>query len=152
MLRALPYYVLFILCAFLLIFYLENYQPQTMMSVLMEVDVFGWSKTVQLEQQRLLKIDSLTIVDNGKNVPLPYEEKQALIHRTVFIGASTDMVRLALGEPMKTAETELFSADGRKISQTLYVYYLPNDKRPTFFVFKEDKLADAYKGSVLDVR
>jgi hypothetical protein len=141
MLRALPYCLLS-LCVFILFFYLENYRPQVMADILLEVDFFGWSDIAQVEQDRLDKIKNLTI---------PYEEKQVLVRRTVFMGATTEMVGLALGKPMKTYEANAL-VDGANIHQVYLVYYLPGDKRPTFFVFRNDVLMDAYKGSALDIR
>lgn len=152
MLRALPYCVFFSLCFFLLFFYLGNYQPQAVTDMLMQVDVFGWTKTVQDEKKRLYKIDNLTVKDNGKEVPLSYDEKQVLINRTVFMGATPEMVVLALGDPIKITTSETMETNGNKLPQLIYVYYLLADKRPTFFVFKDNKLIDAYKGSALDVK
>jgi len=141
MLRALCC-ILFILCFFLLFLFLEDNQPQLLADIMIRVDVFGWTHVVRVEQERLDKINNLTI---------PYEDKQVLIKRTVFMGASPEMVELALGKPIKMAKTYQL-ADGKNVSQLYYVYYLPNDKRPTIFIFKDDVLVDAYKGSALDVR
>jgi hypothetical protein len=58
------------------------------------------------------------------------------------------MVKLALGEPKKVVEKMW---EEKKVVLTYYVYYLPNDNRPTILVFQEDKLINAYKGSALDV-
>ncbi len=121
------------------LFYMENYQPELMTNLLLQVDVFGFTKVAAQEQERLGKI---------KDLDIPYEEKQVLVNRTVFMGATRDMVKLALGEPKKVVEKMW---EEKKVVLTYYVYYLPNDNRPTILVFQEDKLINAYKGSALDV-
>jgi hypothetical protein len=137
-LRALPYIVLAIM-VYGVLFYMENYQPELMTNLLLQVDVFGFTKVAAQEQERLGKI---------KDLDIPYEEKQVLVNRTVFMGATRDMVKLALGEPKKVVEKMW---EEKKVVLTYYVYYLPNDNRPTILVFQEDKLINAYKGSALDV-
>lgn len=136
--RALPYIVLAIL-VYGVLFYIENYQPELMTNLLIQVDVFGFTKVAAQEQDRLSKIKGLDIT---------YDEKQVLVNRTVFMGATHDMVKLALGEPKKVVEKMW---EEKKVRLTYYVYYLPNDNRPTILVFQEDKLINAYKGSALDV-
>ncbi len=136
--RALPYIVLAIM-VYGVLFYMENYQPELMTNLLLQVDVFGFTKVAAQEQERLGKI---------KDLDIPYEEKQVLVNRTVFMGATRDMVKLALGEPKKVVEKMW---EEKKVVLTYYVYYLPNDNRPTILVFQEDKLINAYKGSALDV-
>lgn len=110
-----------------------------MANLLIKVDVFGLTRVAGEEQVRLAKI---------KDLPLSYEEKQVLVQRTVFMGATHDMVKLALGEPRKVVE-RLW--EGKNVMLTYYIYYLPNDTRPTILVFQNDKLVNAYKGSALDV-
>ncbi len=121
------------------LFYMENYQPEMMTHLLIQVDVFGFTRVAQQEQERLAKI---------KNLSITYEEKQVLVNRTVFMGATHDMVKLALGDPKKIVERMW---EAKNIMLTYYVYYLPNDNRPTILVFQDDKLINAYKGSALDV-
>ena len=137
-LRAFLYIILGALL-FAMLFYLESYQPEVMTKILIQVDVFGFTRVAQAEQERVAKINELTI---------PYEDKQVLINRTVFMGATQDMVRLALGKPWKT-DDRMWEA--KKIMLTYYVYYLPDDKRPTILIFQQDQLIKAYKGSALDV-
>jgi len=138
MLRALPYILVGIL-VYLILFYMENYQPELLTDILIQVDVMGITPVAQHEQHRLSQIQDLTI---------PYEEKQVLIKRTVFIGAEPDMVKLALGEPKKIFEKR---ATGKEPTFLYYVYYLPNDKRPTIFVFQNNVLKDAYKDSTINI-
>lgn len=136
--RILLYITLGIL-VYAVLFYLQTYRPETMAEFLVKVDVFGFTDIARQEQERLGKIRDLTI---------PYEEKQVLINRTVFIGATYDMVKLALGQPKKILQR---AAEGSSVALIYYVYYLPGDKRPTILVFQQDKLTNAYKGSVLDI-
>ncbi len=126
--------ILLAMIVYLGLFYMENFQPELMNSFLIKVDIFNITQAAKEEHKRIEDIKDLTI---------PYEEKQVLVNRTVFMGASQDMVRLALGEPRKTwVQT--------KYQEVYYVYFLPNDKRPTIFVFETNKLIKAYRGSALD--
>ena len=77
-------------------------------------------------------------------LPLTYEEKQVLINKTVFLGASSKMVQLALGAPKER------KVGGGK-SNSILIYYQPDDPRPTILRFERDKLVHAYKGSALDL-
>ncbi len=137
MVRVAPY-ILLGLALYLIFFYLVNYRPETGTEILIQLDVFGVTSIAQEEQKRLAAINDLSI---------PYDEKQVLRNRTVFMGASHKMVQLALGAPKKIVEGML---DGH--TATFYIYYLPNDKRATILVLgPDDKLFKAYKGSALDV-
>jgi len=120
-------------------FYIAVYQPEFVNNLLIKVDVFGITKVAKEEQDRIEKIRALTI---------PYEEKQVLLNRTVFMQASQEMVKLALGSPQKTIEQPWAEHNTLLI---YYVYYLAQDKRPTILVFENDKLIKAYKGSALDL-
>jgi hypothetical protein len=135
--RTLPFLILGFAC-YLLIVYLDNYQPQMMTDILIQVDVFGVTRVGEMEKERLLTIKNLTI---------PYEEKEVLVNRTVFMGATTEMVHLALGAPKK----EVTRPWPQQKTMLLYwVYYLPNDHRPTVLVFNDHKLIYAYKDSALE--
>lgn len=123
---------------YLIIVYLDNYQPQMMTDILIQVDVFGVTRVGELEKERLFKIKNLTI---------PYEEKQVLVNRTVFMGATTEMVNLALGTPKKQVTRPWAE---KKTLLLYWVYYLPNDRRPTVLVFNNKKLIYAYKDSALE--
>lgn len=118
---------------------LYEYKPELAQKLLISVDIFGLTESGRDEQGRRKEINALKIT---------YEEKQALLNRTVFMDASQQMVRLALGEPKKSLKRTL--QDGREVDY--FVYYLPNDKRPTILVFLQDKLAQAYKGSAIDIQ
>lgn len=143
--RALPYIILALL-VYGVLFYLETYEPEVLTTILIQVDVFGVTRVAEAEQQRLAAIKNLTI---------PYEEKQVLVDRTVFMGATEEMVKLALGEPKKVVERIWEDKDHNKKMLTYYVYYLPGDKRPTILVFEFDNaeytLVNAYKGSAIDI-
>jgi hypothetical protein len=126
-------YLGLIVGTFALIFYLQFYQPEVVKRLILAVDVLGVTPLGEEEQLRQTRINQLSIT---------YEEKQVLLSRTVFLGATQQMVTLALGTPKEQKHT----AQG-----TLYIYYLPDDPRPTILRFKSDKLAHAYKGSALDL-
>jgi hypothetical protein len=140
MLRYLPYFIIFFV-TFGVLAVLQMYQPDVMKQLLLTVDVFGFSDAAHQEKEREQAINDLSVT---------YEEKQILLHHTVFLGASTNMVRLALGhEPVKVYQRVL--AD-QHITVTYFVYYLQDDKRPTILEFANDKLEKAYKGSALDLQ
>lgn len=138
MFRVLQYIILLITVT-MTAFYVATYQPELVKKLLINVDVFGITTVARTEHDRIEKIRMLTI---------PFEEKQVLMNRTVFMQASPEMVKLALGEPTKTIDHQ---ADEHSAIQTYYVYYLADDKRPTILVFQENKLTQAFKGSALDL-
>ncbi len=117
--------------------YASQVRPEVVRELLIQVDVFGLTQPSRHEMERKRHINNLKIT---------WEEKQVLLNRTVFMGASVDMVRLALGEPKKTLQKEL----PERGAAIYLVYYLPNDKRPTILVFVKNELVQAYKGSALD--
>ena len=151
MMRTLPY-ILLGLIVYAVLFYLDNFQPALLNTLLIQVDVFGVTHIAEQEQARLAKIKSLK---DDSGYPLAYQYKLVLINHTVFMGASPEMVRLALNEPAGCI------IDGHYIPGPVnnatcktppqagfsYVYYLPDDTRPTIFVFENDKLVNACKGS-----
>jgi len=106
--------------------------PHEMERFWIAIDGFGFTEAARREGERIEKINDLDI---------PYEKKQVLIQRNVFMGASTYMVQLALGRP-QSAPT--------KSGYVYLVYYLENDHRPTIFIFQKDVLVKAYKGSASD--
>jgi hypothetical protein len=119
--------------------YVSMYQPDLINKLLINFDVFGITTVAKTEHERIEKIRALTI---------PYEEKQVLMKRTIFMQATQEMVKLALGEPKKKLERMWTE---RNTMLVYYVYYLAEDKRPTILIFQEDKLINAYKGSALDL-
>jgi hypothetical protein len=146
MLRTLPYISVFLL-ACLTLFYLHDYQPQLWNTLLVNVDVFDLTPEARYEHARISAINRL---------PIHYEEKQVLINHTVFLGATEEMVRLALGEPKKTyPPAVLKNEQGEDVIVMYDVYYLQGSLRPTRMEFQEDKedklfkLVDAKKGSAL---
>lgn len=112
--------------------YLQIYRPSFVKELILAIDVFGVTEVGTAEQQRLDAINKLSIT---------YEEKQVLINKTVFLGASPQMVALALGQPSEQKQAP---------AENIYIYYLPDDPRPTILKFSRDKLVQAYKGSALD--
>ncbi len=136
MLRYLPYFIILFL-SFGMVTVLQSYRPEILDKLLISVDVFGISTPARDEQQRQSRINALAIT---------YEEKQVLIKHTVFLGASTDMVRLALGEPNRQ---RVVSGQNSVVEDL--IYYLSGDKRPTILELNNNKLEKAYKGSTIDL-
>lgn len=138
MFRAIQYIILIVTAA-MMGFYVSVYQPELVNKLLINLDVFGLTRVAKQEHERIEKIRALTI---------PYEEKQVLMNRTVFMQASPEMVKLALGEPKRTFEKPW---PERGTMLNYFVYYVADDKRPTILVFENGKLIHAYKGSALDI-
>lgn len=136
--RALAYALLFCLL-FGGYAYLSVSHPEMARELLIAMDKFGITNTGRDEQLRIAQINAL---------PIAYEKKQVLINRTVFLGADTGMVYLALGNPR---ETQRAKVKGQKTEAVLLIYHFSDDKRPTILQFENDKLTSAYKGSVLEV-
>jgi hypothetical protein len=126
-------YLAILVGCFAVFFTLHIYRPQFMKELILVIDLFGMTDLGRSEQERLAAINRL---------PITYEEKQVLINRTIFLGATSQMVSLALGTPSEHRE---------QATGTIYVYYLPDDPRPTILKFSRDKLVQAYKGSALDL-
>lgn len=122
---------------FAVILYMQFYKPTLVKELIISVDTFGVTTIGQIEKARQFEINHL---------PITYEEKQVLLNRTVFLGATPRMVALALGEPKERKKYRAAKGTG-----TAYVYYLPDDPRPTILRFEGEKLVHAYKGSALDL-
>lgn len=134
MFRALQYVILLV-SVVMTAFYVASYQPELVTRAILSVDIYGITKIGKEEITRTERIKSL---------PISYAEKQVLLNHTVFIQATQEMVKLALGEP-KTVYPARSPTEN-----TYFVYYLGTDKLPTVMVFEDDKLTQAYKGSSAD--
>jgi hypothetical protein len=119
---------------FLTIFYITTFQKDAVEGFLKKYDFIGLSEIGQNEKQRLYQIN---------NLPIPFEQRQALVNGTVFLGASKQMVGLALGAPYGQPQ---IMADGTE----RWVYFFQDSSRPTYLFFKNDMLANAAKGTTLD--
>lgn len=114
--------------------YYRQSHPEDIERFLRQVDGFGFTEVGLREMQRAEMINRLEI---------PYEKKQVLIQRNVFMGASSYMVQLALGKPQSVRQD--------KHKNVFLIYYIENDNRPTIFVFQQDALVKAYKGSTSEI-
>lgn len=112
--------------------------PDKMEDLLIAVDRFGITEVGAAEQRRIRTINRLRIT---------YEEKQVLIQRTVFLGASREMVFLALGDPVCVLQTP---ANGKQAPIESWVYYIEGDRKPTQLSFQNNELTTAGKASALD--
>ncbi|GEM_PF-3459582 len=118
--------------------YIYNQRPDIYQKVLLKLDRLGITQPAPEELVRIDEINKLTI---------SYEEKQILIKKTIFLGASPRMVMLALGQPKEGHRVSSTEADKEKI---ILVYHLPEELRPTMLHFDNDKLVKAEKGSSID--
>lgn len=122
--------------------YVNQTNPEALTDLMVHVDVFGITPQASQEKERQYQIRMLTI---------PYEKKKVLLERTVFLGATRQMVVLALGEPKEAQKiTEHEKRPDGKIINERWVYYFKDDPRPTVLEFEKDSLASAFKGSNLD--
>lgn len=92
---------------------------------------FDLTPDAAAEKARLNKISLLAISDEKKNI---------LIHNTVFMGASTAMVKLALGTPVSIERLEQSTPVIDR-----WIYHFADDSRPTVLEFNDNKLVSAYK-------
>lgn len=120
------------------LFYLDTFHPDLAKTLMIKIDPFGLTPEGAAEKQRVAEIKAL---------PIPYEKKQVLLEHTIFMGATKEMVRLALGDPKKMQR----HTDESGEVQEIWIYVFRLDKRPTMLAFEKDTLASAYKGSMLDV-
>ncbi len=128
-------YLGLMVATFACILYLQFYNPDLLRRLILSIDVVGMTAIGQAEQNRQATINTL---------PITYEEKQVLINHTVFMGATSQMVALALGAPSERKPSDTGKGN-------LYIYYQPEDPRPTILSFEQDRLVHAYKGSALDL-
>lgn len=120
------------------VYWIAQKFPDKVKDLLISVDRFGITEVGAAEQMRIRTINRLS---------LTYEEKQVLIQRTVFLGATREMVYLALGEPVCVLQTPLAEQQGTVES---WVYYIEGDRKPTQLAFQNNELVTAGKASALD--
>ena len=118
------------------------------------IAVSAFKTRPELSEQLILSIDSFGVTDVGEHekwrvatinkLPITYEEKQVLINRTVFLGASVDMVRLALGEPLQYMRSTTSTSSTEVVHLQ---YHFQNDQLPTLLTFENNRLVNAQKRS-----
>lgn len=119
-------------------YYVSTHRPDVLEQVKLKLDRLGLGVEDPGEVKRVAEINRL---------PISYEEKQILINRTIFLGASPRMVMLALGKPKEGHKTRDRLSGQESI---ILVYHLPKDLRPTMLRFENNKLTEAKKGSSID--
>ncbi len=123
--------------------YVNMRNPEIIQDLMVKVDVFGISEAASQERVRLNMIRQLDI---------PFEKKKVLMERTIFIGATSQMVYLSLGNPDAAGKGETITSENQEdIIVQKWIYYLQNDSHPTVLEFHNDVLASAYKGSKIDL-
>ena len=116
--------------------YVQTHNPAMMRELLITVDVFGISEAASDEQRRIAAISRLSV---------PYEQRDALRNRKIFLGANQEMVVLALDQPKNIIK------DKQNEALESWVYYFQDENRPTTLFFKNGVLVSAEKSSTLDV-
>ncbi len=104
--------------------------PDAFYSLAISFSAFEKNSEIGAEQQRLSKIRLLPISD---------EKKEILVSKTVFLGASPNMVLLALGKPMSEER------DAAQEGAQRWIYHFQDDSRPTELRFEDYKLVSARK-------
>ena len=121
--------------------------------------IYGYVYTQRpdLWKQLLIKVDvnhydaaEVDRIDNINRLPISYEEKQVLINRTIFMGASPQMVMLALGQPKEGHKIVPTNSGGSVKESIILIYHLQGEARPTVLRFDDNKLTEAKKGSSID--
>lgn len=125
--------------------YVKTTNPEALDELLVHIDVLGITKVASIERERINMI---------RNLDIPFEQKKVLMERTIFMGASRQMVVLALGQPKgATRLSGKPSPQNPELKPTeRWVYYFKGDQRPTVLDFEKDTLVSAYKGSAIDVK
>jgi hypothetical protein len=113
-------------------FAIKASDPALYLKLSLTFDVLGLNPNAKAEKMRLDQIDLL---------PISEEKKEILANRTIFLGASTSMVRLALGEPLDQIETK---GEGTGASLTRWVYHFQQDLTPTALEFTDDVLTSTF--------
>ncbi len=108
----------------------KELQPTTFQSLLL---TFNIAPNAKEEKARLDRIALLAISEEKKNI---------LRNKTIFLGASTIMVELALGNPINRLAYEQVSP---RVDR--WIYHFADDSRPTVLEFHDNKLASAFKVS-----
>ena len=117
-----------------IIFYFGSYNKAAFNEFLLEHDNMGLTEIASKELARKDSINRLNI---------PHEQKQALLNKTVFIGATKQMVGLAIGFPIrKTVNSE---------GKDKWFYIVDDSTTPIILTFTGDKLAKAERGTNLDI-
>jgi len=104
-------------------FYISTNHKEELDKFYLKVDSWGFTSVGKAEIERKAAIDALA--DEGVLFP----QREALVNKTVFLGATAKMVTLALGKPVAEPTT---NASGQQI----WVYYFNDYDRPTFLYFE----------------
>lgn len=113
--------------------------PEVYKKIKIKLDKLGLIQQSPEEIQRVAEINKMTI---------SYEEKQILINKTIFMGATPRMVMLALGQPKQGHKGDKTNEGKDIITLT---YHMPGEFKPTQLYFENNKLTKAYKISNIDI-
>ncbi len=105
-------------------YYLTAFHKEDLDKFCLKFDTLGITSIGRAEQDRIYAIRALS----DRNVHGPQQE--ALINRTVFLGADNEMVALALGSPLKKPEIN-------SLGQQVWIYYFDDYSRPTYLYFEK---------------
>lgn len=135
--------------------YVETYHQKDLNRLLKRYDHYGLTDIGSEEKKRLTTI---------RDLDLPYEKKEALRNHSVFLGASREMVFLALGKPVNASQVRdpqdmrnRISQMSKKMEEAIdprmplieWTYYFDGDNRPTILTFQHDQMIGARMGATL---
>lgn len=107
-------------------------QNQQFDELVLKLDRYGFTSASKQEMARVATIDALDI---------PADKRLILQQRTIFLGATPQMVLLALGEPM--AEMRLPKTAESAAGTIVMVYRFSEANRPTVLRFDQENLLQA---------
>ncbi len=116
--------IMVVLTSYLIV---KKTDPHLFLKLQVTFGILGNDEDIMAEAKRMESINILPISD---------EKKEILNNRTIFMGATMPMVRLALGKPMQ----ENVSKDGKI---TYWDYHLDEDIKATRLKFVDNKLVEA---------
>lgn len=106
---------------------MSTFHKDEMDKFYLKVDTVGITSVGRAELDRVAAIKALS---DRKPVPVYGPQQDALINHTIFLGADTEMVVLAIGQP---AEKPSMNERGQQV----WFYYFDDYSRPTYLYFEQ---------------
>lgn len=133
--------ILFILALLLCVSggaYVALSHPKFVENTILALDTGGLTDIGRKELNRRAQISAL---------PIPIEQKEVLLKKQIFKGASVEMAQLALGSPRQSFQVQ------RTTNQrvTVLVYVFDANQRPTLLRFINNELDTAQQGYAGDI-
>jgi len=120
------------IAALIAITVLKYRHPDIFFKLAVTVDIFNIKGDSKVERMR---IDNITLL------PISREKQELLINKTIFMGASTKMVELALGKPRNESE----GYNNNNVIEKRWQYHFAGDAEPVIMVFIDNRLTGAQR-------